>query len=196
MGLIELLQFFDPNARDLFNLITAFAEKFEHQNSDQKGLKTIIAEHVLLTANYLVESAIRQFNKEEYLLFLMYAFPDRQIKTEELFDFAQTQKSINSQKLRALLAEEQNDPEISTLSKLLAKGQKNRDIHEADNQLHDKLTAEFFEISKRKIISNFLDTGELSTAFFDLSRNDVQKIFEEFILHKDDFSEANHTSKY
>ena len=187
IGLIQLIQLFDPNVKDLFNLITAFAEKFEHRNSDQKGLKTIIAEHVLLTANYLVESAIRQFNKEEYLLFLMYAFPDRQIKTEELVDFAQTQKSINSQKLRALLAEEQNDPEISTLSKLLAKGQKNRDIHEADNQLHDKLTAEFFEISKRKIISNFLETGGLSTAFFDLCRNDVQTIFEEFIQQKDIF---------
>ena len=187
IGLIQLIQLFDPNAKDLFNLITAFAEKFEHRNSDQKGLKTIIAEHVLLTANYLVESAMRQFNKEEYLLFLMYAFPDRQIKTEELLVFAQTQKSINSQKLRALLAEEQNDPEISTLSKLLAKGQKNQKIQQTENQLHDKLTAEFFEISKRKIIRNFLETGELSTAFFDLSRNDVQTIFEEFILQKDDF---------
>ena len=186
-GLIQLIKLFDPNARDLFKLITSFAEKFEHRNSNQKSLKTIIAEHVLLTANYLVESAIRQFNKEEYLLFLMYAFPDRQIKTEELVDFAQTQKSINSQKLRALLAEEQNDPEISTLSKLLAKDQKNRKIHQTENQLHDKLTAEFFEISKRKIISNFLDTGELSTAFFDLNRKDVQTIFEEFIQQKDDF---------
>ncbi|MDD2305385.1 MAG: contractile injection system tape measure protein [Prolixibacteraceae bacterium] len=186
-GLIQMIQLFDPNARDLFKLITSFSEKFEHRNSNQKSPKTIIAEHVLLTANYLSESAIRQFNKEEYLVFLMYAFPDSQIKTEELVDFAQTQKSINSQKLRALLAEERNDPEISTLSKLLAKGQNNQKIQQTENQLHDKLTAEFFEISKRKIISNFLETGEISTAFFDLCRNDVQTIFEEFIQQKDDF---------
>ncbi|WP_318348810.1 contractile injection system tape measure protein [Aquipluma nitroreducens] len=183
MGLIQLIQIFDPNAQDLYKLIASFSERFEHQNS----LKTIIAEHVLLTVNYLNESAIRQLNKEEYLLFLMYAFPDRQLNTEELLDFAKTQKSIDSKKLGALIAAEQNDQEISGLSQLLTKRQKNPKIYQADNQLSNKLTAEFIEMSKRKIISNFLDSGELSTTFYDLSINDIKTIFEEFILQKDDF---------
>lgn len=187
-GLIHLIQLFDQkNAIEILNLITSFTGKFEHRNNNELNLKKWIAEHVFLTVNYLNEKAIRYLNKEEYLVFLANAFPERQISISELLVFAKTQKTIDIKKLSALLEDEQRNPEISSLSIILTKGQYNQAIHQSDNQQDEKLTAEFFEISKRKIISNYLDTGELSTAFFDLTRNDIQSIFEEFILLKDDF---------
>jgi len=187
-GLIQLFQLFDQkNARDLLNLITSFSEKLEHRNNDGINLRKRISDRVLLTISYLSENAIRHLNKEEYLVFQINAYPDHQINTKELLVFAKTQKIADIKKLSALLEEEQRTPEISSLAKILANGQNIPKIHQSDNQQNEKLTAKFFEISKRKIISNYLDRGELSMAFFDLTKNDIQSIFEEFILQKDDF---------
>jgi len=187
-GLIQLFQLFDQkNARDLLNLIKSFTEKFEHRNNDGINLRKSIFDWVLLTVNYLNENAIRHLNKEEYLVFLINAYPDHQVNTRELLVFAKTQKTIDLKKLSAILEEEQRSPEIASLAKVLTKSQNNQAIHQSDNQQEEKLTAEFFEISKRKIISNYLDTGEISTSFIDLTRNDIQSIFEDFVQQKDDF---------
>lgn len=187
-GLIQLFQLFNQkNARDLLNLIKSFTEKFEHRNNDGINLRKSISDRVLLTVSYLNEKAIRHLNNEEYLVFLINAYPDHQVNTRELLVFAKTQKPIDLKKLSAILEEEQRTPEIASLAKVLTKSQQNLKIHQNINQQEEKLTTEFFEISKRKIISNYLDTGEISTSFIDLTRNDIQSIFEDFIQQKNDF---------
>ncbi len=181
--ILELLSNKDADA--LFELISAFSNTVNQSNIKSVHLNEV----VLNTADYLNLQTIRSFSPEELVVFLIYSAGLDDVKiinSTSFLNFIQTQKNIDLKKFHDLINDEALYPEISDIQKSLFN---NRDTNSSKNEIQPIVSnaEEYFIISKRKIIGNYLHSGQLSDAYYDLSLSDVQTILWELILLKDDF---------
>lgn len=183
-GIRTILSLFsNKSADELFELISALSKAISQSS------KTVqLNEIALNTANYLSQNTIRSFSQEELTLFLIYsAGPDapKIINSASFLSFVQAQKKLDLKKIESLLEDEARNPEISAIQKILLKNRQSST--ENDSKTVVPLPEDYFIIPKRKIIGYYLRTGRLPDAYSDLSLTDVQTIFGELILLKDDF---------
>jgi hypothetical protein len=169
--IFELLSNRDANS--LFELVSAFTKELIPA--------TAFNEMALKLAAYLSQNTIRALNTEELVLFLLYAARIDDLKTVNSAPFKnliQAQKNIDLKKIQTLLDDEVLNPEISGLQNLLLK---------AETQTAVPVPEQYLIVPRKKIIGYFLFSGQLPDAYYDLSRHDLQTIFDELIDLKDDF---------
>ncbi len=169
--IFELLS--NHDSEKLFDLLSAFTTELIPAKS--------FNEMAMQTAAYLSQNAVRSLNTEEFVLFLLYAARLEVSKTAHstsFRSFIQAQKNIDLKKIQTLLFDEDLNPEISDIQNLLLKTEIQPVVPNPE---------EYLIIPKRKIIGYFLYSGQLPDAYYDLSRHDLQTIFEELIDLKDDF---------
>ena len=183
-GIRAILSLFsNNNADELFELIGALSIAINQSN---KAVQ--FNEIALNTADYLSQNTIRSFSQEELTLFLIYsAGPDgpKIINSASFLSFVQVQKKLDLKKIQSLMDEETRNPEISSIQKILI-GKRQSGSTE-DRKAIVPHPEDYLIIPKRKIIGFYLRTGRLPDAYSDLSLTDVQTIFGELILLKDDF---------
>jgi len=186
--ILELFYGQDPFI--LINLITSFSEKVVTKTSDITLNKTTIALNnlVLFTAIYLNEKSFRSFNNEEFILFLIYSAglnPSKTIKSLPFLSFVRTEGNFDLSKLKNTLAEEQHYPEISVIQKSISKNTFQRTEKDFSSVITKDF--EYYSIFSRKIIGYYLETGQLQSTYQSLNLLDVQTLFHDLILQKEDF---------
>lgn len=179
--------FYSNDSKSLFRLIVSFTENSASQSflaiSDKGRLS--VNQLVLNTVIYLNENSIRKLDKEEFVLFLIYSAgldTAKIAKSDSFAGFIRAQKNLDFEKIISLIGDEQLHPEISRIPKLISKSQNQEKTKE--NNLYPE---EYFSIYSKKIIGYYLDSGQLPGAYYELSWKDVQALFRDLILFKDDF---------
>lgn len=183
-GIRTILSLFsNNNAAELFELISELSKAIDKSN---KAFQ--LHEIALNTVEYLSRNTIRSFSPEELTLFLIYSAGTDGLKiinSASFRSFVQAQKKLDLKKIQSLMDDEARTPEIFAIQKIL---RRNRQSGPSEDRKAIVLNPEdYLIIPKRKIIGYYLRTGRLPDAYSDLSRTDVQTIFGELILLKDDF---------
>ena len=181
--ILELLS--GKQADSLFELISTFPKSRISTNNENASRNEL----ALQLASYLSQGKFRTLNTEELIVFLIYSSGfdfSETIRSTEFRSFIQKLKTTDAKKIQRSIEEEHRDQEISAIQQAhqqsLKSGQTKKEI-----QAELALTEASFLITKKKIIGHYLRTGQLPEAFSDLSKSDIQAIFNELILRNDDF---------
>ncbi|MFA5329574.1 MAG: contractile injection system tape measure protein, partial [Prolixibacteraceae bacterium] len=187
IGTELMLDLFDRgNARELLKQIILFTETGQNALGSKP---TTVQKLALITVLNVHESAIRTFDREEFLLFLIYAAgPEASeiLKSASFKQFVDSEKTISLSKISSIIELEKKDPEISGIQKLLSEKlfpTKTNDTEPAANQTNAN---DYQAISKRKIVGYYLDSGQLPPAWSGLNWRDLQVLFSDLIRQKDD----------
>lgn len=180
-GIRTILSLFSQKSADeIFKLINAI-----HQSNEA----VLFNEIALNAVDYFSQNTIRSFSPEELTLFLIYsAGPDisRIISSASFRSFVQARKKLDMKKIQELIDDETRNPEIIAIQKILLKDRHPKPGKDGNLPVVPN-PEDYFIIPKRKIIGYFLNTDRLPDAYSGLSQTDVQTIFDELILLKDDF---------
>ena len=177
-GALFVLDLMDKEkAPELFTLITSFTKEVITQLDKTVAMNKLAVQSAL----YLSEKTIREFSKEEFILFIIHSAGLDEAETFKSLAFRQfikTLKDIDQKKLSSVLKAEQEFHEISEINELLLKTGKAA-------QQPASVNREYLHIYQKKIVGYFLDSGHLPAAFSTLSRTDVQQIFYGLLEQKD-----------
>lgn len=180
-ALVVVLELFACDESDsLFQVIRTIANPalYPTESDAFAAFRQLVFTSVL----YLSEIRIRNFDRQELLIFLMYSAG---LNPEEVLQNTVFQEELNRQNLT----------DYADLPDEWKSGQRFRELHDislvlnnlASTELNSETTEVFFAVTKRQLVEHFLSTGSLPAAFFRLSRMDVQQAFRELIRKKDPF---------
>lgn len=173
--MLELIN--KEKAHDLFELIKSFAKEL----SSEPDKIAMINKLLVQSALYSYDSAIREFNKEEFILFLIHSagLDESTTSGSSAFKkFIQSRKDIDQKKFSKAIKAEQKFHEISKINELLLKKGKT-------TQQSGSVNRGYLHIYHKKIVSHFLGSGYLPSAFSNLPLADVQQMFYGLLNQKD-----------
>ncbi len=182
-----VLELFDRgNASNLQKQISLISEIAKNTIDSQAITAQKLA---LITVLYLHESTVRNFDREEFLLFLIYASDteaSENLKSASFKKFVESERNISMNKISSIIELEKKNPEISGIQELFSKKLFPTETNAVEPSAIQPINDDYQLIAKRKIAGYYLDSGQLPQAWSELNWHDVQVIFNELISQKDD----------
>ncbi|AXT62053.1 hypothetical protein D1816_17380 [Aquimarina sp. AD10] len=190
-GIQQILKlYYQHTADELIRLLISFTNHLILQDKNEVLQKPTLAikKLIISTILYYNENTIRVFDKEEYIIFLMYASGVKNHKiSANLKKFVTAQGQIDLHKIKRLIAEEKQFAEISHIQNLLSKKENESLQFESKSKNKVAFTEGYLTIYRHKIIGHYLISGQLPETFYDLRLKDVQKLLNEVLERKDQF---------
>ncbi|MGQ1786256.1 contractile injection system tape measure protein [Saccharicrinis sp. GN24d3] len=185
-----LNMFYPETGHTLLNLLKSFTDNVLQAKDDPffKGSQSAYIHVIVNSIHYLCQNDMAKLTLEEFVLFMVYsAGVDKSaiMKSNMFRDFIDSDHRMSYSSMLSFIKDESEYPAIANIQKVFSDNRLSTPSNDPYEDIYP--LQEFVAISKRKIITYYLNHGMLPDKHLDLSRQDVLILFNSLLQQKDGF---------